>query len=111
MELSEENREQVETNEIPVDDQLAYLEMVEENADGGWMASVMHVGTLMIFGLSADDYEKFDTNEKKALGELGFEIMGDAWQIYAQTKNVFGHKIDEGWLGDEDDQQSEPAQI
>lgn len=101
LEISEDSKKQVESTEIPFDRQLGYLAMMEENSEEGWLVSVVHVGTMMIFGISADDYEKFDTNERQAVTDLAVAIMGDVWKIYAQTQNVFGHEIKEGWIGDE----------
>ena len=103
LDLSAESQEQLNSGEIPMDEQLTYLEMREESDEGGWLSGVLHIGTLMVFGISAEDYQDFDTNEKNAIGELAFKVGGDAWQIYAQTKNVFGHEMSETWFGADED--------
>ena len=105
--LSEESKKEVGSADIPLDDQMTYLEIMEKSSEGGWLAEAMMVGALMMYGIKAEEYEKFDSQEQTAFGELGFELMRDAWKIYAQTQNVFGHDVNEGWLGDDDDEQAE----
>ena len=107
LKLSEESKKEVGSADIPLDDQMTYLEIMEKSSEGGWLAEAMMVGALMMYGIKAEEYEKFDSQEQTAFGELGFELMRDAWKIYAQTQNVFGHDVNEGWLGDDDDEQAE----
>ena len=66
-------------------------------------AGHMLIGTLMVFGLDGETYNSFDSNEMEYFQQMVLEISKDAWQIYAQTKNVFGHDINEKWIFDNDD--------
>lgn len=87
--------------DVPLDEQETYLELWQQEKAEGPFATLCLLGTNMVFGITAEQQEEFDTNERKALGEMSFKFGRDAWKIYAQTQNALGHTMSETWFTDD----------
>ena len=80
--------EELKESDVNVDEQLAILEMKEENEEEGWLASVSVLATFHLYDINPEDLDK---KERTDVGRASTGNLGDAWEVYATTKNVFGY--------------------
>ena len=77
-------------DDVSLDAQMELLSMWEENRDEGPLAGVCLVAFHLLYDIEPKDGDK---EHSRAIGAMGAELIDDAWEVIATTKNVFGWKL------------------
>jgi hypothetical protein len=73
--------------DVNIEAQEEVLRIKEENEEGGWLTQLCVIATHYFYNI---DSGKLSEKENLALAELSAQNLNDAWEVYANTKNVFG---------------------
>ena len=96
LDVPDEAREGARKEDISLDVQREILEPYLRNREGGWLSEVMLIVVVLLYVDDPSDLEKFSKQERETFyGKIGVGLMDDVWEVFAKTKNVFGHSLDE----------------
>jgi len=73
--------------DVNIEEQKEILKILEDNSDAGWLTQVAVLATHYLYSIDSENLSK---EEHRVLSELSLENINDSWEVYTNTKNVFG---------------------
>lgn len=62
----------------------------QQNEDGGWLSDVVLIAVQYLYDIVLSD---FTDEEQKEIGRYAASMIDDTWNVFANTKNVFGYNM------------------
>lgn len=80
-----------DASQIDLSFQRELLLLKQKDQDKGWVASLCAFALLYLFEIPSKGLTQ---QESSAFTQMGAKNVDEIWEVYAKTKNIFGHDLD-----------------